>query len=491
MQIEITLAWIYGIGGLLTGSIVTGVLVAAGMTVSRNRLDEEFRQYRFRVQEQEEEWEKQRQNFREEKERWSETLEACRIENARLRSRIDGLGQMLMAAEERGEARERELRAQREAILSLEKELSEAQTRLEEERERARARLEELRDARTTLQKEFKILAEKILEENSRRFGDLSSDRVEEVLKPLRTQMAEFRDRIDRVHTEETRQRATLMQEVRQLRELNRRIGEEAESLSKALKGESKTRGIWGEMVLERVLEASGLREGEEYVRERTMRNAEHRRLRPDVIVYLPDRRELVVDAKTSLVAYERYANAEDEGQKRRYAKEHLAAVKRHIDELAQKDYSRVEGIETLDFVMMFLPIEGALALALQEDPGLYDEAFSRHVVLVSPTALLVALRAVENSWRRERQNRNARKIARQAGALYDKFVAFAEDMERIGRQLETVQKSYDASWNKLSSGRNNIVRQIEKLRELGAETSREIPSSMADEALGDEENEQ
>ncbi|WP_456458418.1 DNA recombination protein RmuC, partial [Nitratifractor sp.] len=326
-------------------------------------------------------------------------------------------------------------------------------------------------------------------EENSRRFGDLSSDRVEEVLKPLRTQMTEFRDRIDRVHTEETRQRATLMQEVRQLRELNRRIGEEAESLSKALKGESKTRGIWGEMVLEKVLEASGLREGEEYVRERTMRNVEYRRLRPDVIVYLPDRRELIVDAKTSLVAYERYANAEDEEQKRRYAKEHLAAVKRHIDELAQKDYSRVEGIETLDFVMMFLPIEGALALALQEDPGLYDEAFSRHVVLVSPTALLVALRAVENSWRRERQNRNARKIARQAGALYDKFVAFAEDMERIGRQLETVRKSYDASWNKLSSGRNNIVRQIEKLRELGAETSREIPASMADEALDDEEN--
>ena len=241
-------------------------------------------------------------------------------------------------------------------------------------------------------------------------------------------------------------------------------------------------------MVLERVLEASGLREGEEYEREVSLQDADRRRFRPDVVVHLPDHRDLIIDAKTSLVAYERYVNAEEEEERRRYARLHLDAVKNHIDRLAGKSYSELEGVETLDFVFMFLPIEGALMLALQEDPGLYDAAFSRHIVLVSPTTLLVALRAVENTWRRERQNRNAQEIARRAGALYDKFVNFAEDLERVGKQLDTVQKSYDSAWKKLSDGRGNIVRQIETLRELGARSSKTLPKKLAQEALDEEE---
>ena len=300
--------------------------------------------------------------------------------------------------------------------------------------------------------------------------------------------MTEFRERIDRVHTEETKEMATLMQEIRQLRELNHRISEDAVNLTRALRGESKTQGIWGEMVLERVLEASGLRKGEEYEREVSLQDTRGRRFRPDVVVHLPDHRDLIIDAKTSLVAYERYVNTDEEEERRRYARLHLDAVKRHIDRLAEKNYSELEGIETLDFVFMFLPIEGALMLALQEDPGLYDAAFLRHIVLVSPTTLLVALRAVENTWRRERQNHNAQEIARRAGALYDKFVSFAEELEKMGKQLDTVQKSYDMAWKKLIDGRGNIVRQVETLRELGAKTNKTLPKKLREEALDKED---
>ncbi len=408
------------------------------------------------------------------------SLEEARVQNAALTSRVEELGRVL----NRNGELERKLEESRQRNLDLEKELSELGTRLEEEREQSQARLEELRQARESMQKEFKLLADRVLEENSKRFGELSRGQVEQVLKPLKEQVAEFRERIEKVHTEETREMATLMQEIRQLRDLNRRIGEDAVNLTKALRGESKQQGIWGEMVLERVLEASGLREGEEYQREVSLRDAESKRFRPDVVVHLPDKRDIIIDAKTSLVAYERYVNAEEEEERKLYAKHHLEAVKAHIDRLSEKSYTELEGVNTLDFIFMFMPIEGALMLALQEDPSLYDKAFAKHIVLVSPTTLLVALRAVENTWRRERQNRNALEIARRAGALYDKFVGFAEDLERVGKQLDTVQKSYDSAWKKLSEGRGNIVRQIEGLRELGARATKEIPRKLADEAL-------
>ncbi len=488
MQIEVALGWIYAGGGFLLGAAFVGATVAAVMTASRNRMEAEYLQRLDEKAEELEALEAERGKCFEDREEESRLLQEERIANATLRTRIDGLGQMLMSAEERLEAHGRTLGEKEAAILALEKQRSELQTRLEEEREQSQARLAELKEAREAMQKEFKLLADRVLEENSRRFGELSRSNVEEVLKPLRQQVTEFRDRIDRVHTEETKEMATLMQEIRHLRELNRQISEDAVNLTRALRGESKTQGIWGEMVLERVLEASGLREGEEYEREVSLQDADRRRFRPDVVVHLPDHRDLIIDAKTSLVAYERYVNAEEEEERRRYARLHLDAVKNHIDRLAGKSYSELEGVETLDFVFMFLPIEGALMLALQEDPGLYDAAFSRHIVLVSPTTLLVALRAVENTWRRERQNRNAQEIARRAGALYDKFVNFAEDLERVGKQLDTVQKSYDSAWKKLSDGRGNIVRQIETLRELGARSSKTLPKKLAQEALDEEE---
>lgn len=481
MQIEVALGWIYAGGGFLLGAAFVGATVAALMTVSRNRLEAEYLQ---RLDEKEETIEA----LEDERGKCCGERQEERIANATLRTRVDGLGQMLMSAEERLESLGQALEEKEAAILALEKQRSELQTRLQEEREQSRARLAELKEAREAMQKEFKLLADRVLEDNRRRFGELSRSSVEEVLKPLRQQVTEFRERIDRVHTEETKEMATLMQEIRQLRELNHRISEDAVNLTRALRGESKTQGIWGEMVLERVLEASGLRKGEEYEREVSLRDTRGRRFRPDVVVHLPDHRDLIIDAKTSLVAYERYVNTDEEEERRRYARLHLDAVKRHIDRLAEKNYSELEGIETLDFVFMFLPIEGALMLALQEDPGLYDAAFLRHIVLVSPTTLLVALRAVENTWRRERQNHNAQEIARRAGALYDKFVSFAEELEKMGKQLDTVQKSYDMAWKKLIDGRGNIVRQVETLRELGAKTNKTLPKKLREEALDEED---
>jgi len=380
------------------------------------------------------------------------------------------------------------LDAMRGKNVALEKEVSELSIRLEEERRQSQLRLNELKEAKELMQKEFKVLASQIMEENGRRFGTISKEGVEQVLKPLQQQVSEFRKRIEQVHTDETKEMATLLHEIRTLKELNQRISEDAVNLTRALKGESKQQGIWGEMVLERVLEASGLREGEEYEREVSLQDNENRRFRPDVIVHLPDDRDIIIDAKTSLVAYERYVNAETDEERALYARHHLEAVKSHIDRLSDKRYTALEGVNTLDFVFMFMPIEGALMLALQTDPSLYDKAFAKHIVLVSPTTLLVALRAVENTWRHERQNRNAMEIARRAGALYDKFVGFAEDLEKVGKQLDTVQKTYDGAWKKLTEGRGNIVRQVMALEELGAKTGKKMPKKLADAADGGNE---
>jgi DNA recombination protein RmuC len=476
MDIMIPNHWLWFSAGVAAAVLVTGIFFWMVCYSGKRRFREEL----SRMME-------DRDRIGIHRDEIAHALERERLQAAALRAELEAMERSWKREREEREAflraKESECVQLGRVRLDLEKELSEMRVRLEEERERNARSIEELKDARETMQREFKLLASRIMEENSRRFGEVSKERVEQLLKPLRQQVESFRRRVDEVHTEETREMAALLNEIKTLKELNRQIGEDAVSLTRALRGESKTRGIWGEMVLERVLEASGLREGEEYERELSLRDEERRRFRPDVIVHLPDDRDIVIDAKTSLVAYERYVNAETDEERARYAKAHLEAVKAHIDRLSDKSYTRLEGINTLDFLFMFMPIEGALMLALQEDPGLYDRAFGRGIVLVSPTTLLVALRAVENTWRRERQNRNALEIAKRAGALYDKFASFAGDMERIGKQLDTVQKSYDAAWKKLTAGRGNIVRQIEAIREMGAQTSKKLPRKLVEDA--------
>ncbi|WP_456432708.1 DNA recombination protein RmuC [Nitratifractor sp.] len=401
-------------------------------------------------------------------------LEKARVANAALTARIEDLGKEL----ERIPRYEEEIARLRETRHRLEGELErlrDIQRLKEEEHER---KLDELTRMRESMQKEFRLLAGAILEENAGRFSKISKEGVEAVLKPLGEEVRNFRRRIEEVHAAEARSAGALMQELKRLRELNETINEEAARLSRALRSQSKTRGIWGEMVLERVLEASGLREGEEYLREATLRN-EGERYRPDVIVRLPGGREVVIDAKTPLLEYERMVNASDEAQRTLHARGHLAAIRHHVEELSAKGYERLEGIESLDFVLLFVPIEGALLSALDADPGLFEWAFSRRVVLVSPTTLLVALKAIESTWRRERQNRNALEIARRAGALYDKFVGFVDDLQKLEKQIRTLSGTFEGIKTKLHTGKGNLVRQVEMLRELGAQTSKTLPRDL------------
>jgi DNA recombination protein RmuC len=475
---QIPLIWIYFAGGFAAALLGMGLVLFLALRGQRIRFEEQIAEIAQQTRERIEALERSLSESEEDVAALEMRLQESRLENAALRERVERMKTLERSMEELDTA----LGTQRERNLALEKEVSELKTRLEEERRQAEKRLAELKEAKETMQKEFRSLASQIMEENSQRFGKVSRERVEEVLKPLQQQVSEFRKRIELVHDQETKEMATLLNEIRTLKDLNRQISEDAVNLTRALRGESKQQGIWGEMVLERVLEASGLREGEEYEREVSLQDAEKRRYRPDVVVHLPDDRDIIIDAKTSLVAYERYVNADSDEEKALYAKHHLDAVKQHIDRLSDKGYTRLEGVNTLDFIFMFMPIEGALMLALQTDPTLYDKAFAKHIVLVSPTTLLVALRAVENTWRHDRQNRNALEIARRAGALYDKFVGFAEDLERVGKQLDTVQKTYANTWNKLKDGRGNIVRQIEDLRELGARASKQMPKKLADE---------
>jgi len=351
--------------------------------------------------------------------------------------------------------------------------------KLETESRHASSRLEMMQEHKREIKTEFERLAKQIFEGNSEKFAEFSKENLDSMIKPLQTQIEAFKQQVSQTYNIESQERAVLKNEIRSLKELNEKISKDAVNLTNALKGESKQQGVWGEMVLEHVLEASGLRKGFEFEREVSLKSDEGEVLRPDVIVHLPDNRDLIIDAKTSLLSYERYVNAEDEANKARHLAAHLNSIKMHIENLSAKNYERLKEVNTLDFIFMFMPIEGALAVALEHDSAIYDSAFKKKILLVGPTTLLVAMRAVENVWKYERQNQNAQEIARRAGAMYDKFVRFSEDLMKISRQIDAVQNSLSAAKNKLSDGKGNLVRQVQQLKELGAQTSKRIPKEL------------
>ncbi len=353
--------------------------------------------------------------------------------------------------------------------------------KLETETRHASSKLEMMQEHKKELKTEFERLAKQIFDGNSEKFAEFSRQNLDSMIKPLQTQIEEFKKQVSETYNTESQDRAVLKNEIHSLKELNEKISKDAINLTNALKGESKQQGVWGEMVLEHVLEASGLRKGFEFEREVSLHTDDNEVLRPDVIVHLPDNRDLIIDAKTSLLSYERYVNAEDEAHKSTHLAAHLNSIKMHIDTLANKNYERLKEVNTLDFIFMFMPIEGALAVALEHDSSIYDNAFKKKILLVGPTTLLVAMRAVENVWKYERQNQNAQEIARRAGAMYDKFVRFSEDLIKISKQIDAVQSSFSAAKNKLSDGRGNLVRQVQQLKELGAQTSKQIPKELDD----------
>ncbi|MCK9472516.1 DNA recombination protein RmuC [Sulfurimonas sp.] len=351
------------------------------------------------------------------------------------------------------------------------------QERIEGINEKNREKFELLEQNKEQMRLEFKELAEKILENNSQKLSIQNQENISKMINPMREQFNEFKKQINDVYIKEAKDRSMLQAEIRSIKEINHQMSQDAKNLTKALKGENKKQGVWGEMVLQSVLENSGLRLGKEYEREVSLEHKSNgSRYRPDVVVHLPDSRDIIIDAKNSLLAYERYVSAENEEQKELFAIEHVASVKKHIKELSEKDYANLKGVKTLDFIFMFVPIESALMMAMEYDGALFDHAFKKNVILVGPTTLMVSLRAVENSWKYERQQKNAQEIAQRAGLLFDKFAGFIQSVEKLGNQITTVQKSYEETFSKLHSGSGSITNQFQKLQKLGAANSKNLP---------------
>jgi len=336
-----------------------------------------------------------------------------------------------------------------------------------------------LESHKAELKEEFEKVANRVLQNNAQTFTSLSTQNLDKLINPLHQQLYEFKQQVADVYTKESQERAVLQHEIGTLKTLNQQISQDAINLTKALKGENKKQGIWGEMVLTRILENSGLREGSEFQREVTCYTEENKSFRPDVIVKLPNDKDIIIDAKTSLIAYERYINTQDSKAKAEHLKAHIDSIKKHINSLSEKNYENLKGLNTLDFIFMFMPIEGALATALEHNTTLYDYALNQKIILVSPTTLLVAMRTIENIWRQEKQNKNAKDIAKRAGAMYDKFVGFSEDMVKISKQLDTVQQSFLSAKTKLSHGRGNLVDQAQNLKELGAQSSKKLSKQL------------
>jgi DNA recombination protein RmuC len=331
--------------------------------------------------------------------------------------------------------------------------------------------------------KEFENLANKILEEKSNKFTQQNKENLKIILNPLQEKIKVFEDKVDKTHKESIDYHAALRQQILGLKELNQQMSKETINLTKALKGDNKTQGNWGELVLERVLEKSGLEKDREYYVQQSFTNEEGKRVLPDVVIHLPDNKKMVVDSKVSLTAYEQFVNEEDETLKAQFLKEHISSLKRHIEQLSEKKYEDIYQIESPDFVLLFIPIEPAFAVAINHDNYLYNKAFEKNIVIVTPTTLLATLRTIDSMWNNEKQQRNALEIARQAGALYDKFQGLLSDLITIGKRIDDSKKEYANAMNKLTDGRGNLITSVEKLKKMGAKAKKSIPEKIIDKA--------
>ena len=340
-----------------------------------------------------------------------------------------------------------------------------------------------LQDAREQMTKEFNLLANKILDDKAKHWREDSKQSMDAVLTPLREQLSDFRKKVEDVYDKESKERGSLLHEIGSLKSLNQQMSQDAINLTNALKGDSKIQGNWGEVVLERVLESSGLSKGREYFTQVALKNDTGERYLPDVLVKLPDGKDIIVDAKVSLTDYERYCSTESADERAVHLKAHIQSIRNHIKGLGSKNYDNLEGINSLDFVFIFIPIEPAYMLAAENEPKLFTDAMSQKIVLVSPTTLLATLRVVENIWRVERQHTNAEEIARQAGDLHDKFVGFIDSLEEVGSRLSKATDAYDTAHKRLSSGKGSLVSRTAKLQALGAKTRKQIDEKMLEDA--------
>ena len=373
-----------------------------------------------------------------------------------------------------------------ERITSMQERLSVLQTTLEKERGQFSEKIVLLNNAKEELSSHFSKLSIDIFESRNKVFSQQTNTTLEHLLRPFREQIENFKKQIDYNREQDVAERVSLKTEIQHLAKLNQQINEEAGNLTRALKGDVKTQGTWGEMILEKVLEKSGLVKGREFEIQESLKSADGKRSQPDVVVHLPEGRDIVIDSKVSLIAYERLVSSGAEDEKNQSEKELVVSIRNHIKILSERDYHKLLGINSLDFVFMFIPIEGAFSAAVQADNAIFTTAFEKNIIIVSPSTLLASLRTIENVWKYERQTRNAREIASKAGTLYDKFIGFIADLENVGKGIDSAKKNYDSAFNKLSTGKGNLVRLSENLRQLGADTTKKIPDSLL---LDDSEN--
>ncbi|KAF2326171.1 DNA recombination protein RmuC [Flavobacterium nitrogenifigens] len=373
---------------------------------------------------------------------------------------------------------------------SLAIQLSKKEVDFENLWERHKEQKSEINELQEKFTKEFENLANKILEEKSAKFTEQNTVNMKNILTPLQDKIQVFEQKVEQTHKESIDYHAALRQQIIGLSEMNAQMSKETLNLTKALKGDSKMQGNWGELVLERVLEKSGLEKGREYEVQQSFTNSEGNRVLPDVVINLPDGKKMIVDSKVSLAAYEKWVNEESELLKIEFLKEHVISIKRHVEQLGNKNYYDLYQMESPDFVLLFIPMEPAFAVALNEDPTLYTKAFDRNIVIVTPSTLLATLRTIDSMWTNQKQQENAFEIARQAGALYDKFEGFVSDLVRIGNKIKDTKTEYESAMNKLVDGKGNLISSVERLKKMGAKAKKSLPDNIIARAINSDENE-
>lgn len=371
-----------------------------------------------------------------------------------------------------------ELKVENQELHKTREEYLQLQVRYQEQSEKRVTEQKLLEETKQALFKEFELAAGKLFDEKKERFESSNKEGLQALLQPFREQITAFNKRVEDVYDKENTQRNQLVGQIIELQKQTQQISAEANNLAAALKNDNKIQGSWGEIVLERLLEQSGLQKGREYDTQKSFSSADGSRFRPDVIVHLPDEKDIVIDSKVSLVDYERYCSAENQAEKEIALKAHVDSVRAHVKGLSLKQYENLEGIRTLDFVFVFVPVEAAYIVAIQSSPTLFKEAYDRNIVIVSPSSLMVALRTVETIWRYEKQNANAEQIAASAGKLYDQFALFVDSLEEVGKNLDRTQDAFGKAKKRLTEGRGNLLRKIDGLKELGAKTSRRLPEA-------------
>lgn len=345
---------------------------------------------------------------------------------------------------------------------------------------------EELALQQEQLRKDFELLATKILDEKSEKFTLQNKENLKQILNPLHEKIQGFEKRVEDSQKESISMHSALREQLLGLKDLNQQMSKETTNLTRALKGDSKMQGNWGELVLERVLEKSGLEKDREYFMQQSFQREDGTRVMPDVVLHLPDSKKMIIDSKVSLVDYERFVNSDDD-ERPHYLKAHVNSIRKHVDQLSAKNYQDLYDIESPDFVLMFIPIEPAFAVAINEDNGLYNKAFEKNIVIVTPSTLLATLRTIDSMWNNEKQQQNAMEIARQAGALYDKFEGFVQDLTGIGRKLDAAKSDYSSAMNKLVEGKGNLISSVERLKKMGAKAKKELPEAILKRADTDE----